>query len=178
MQALTGGAAQQTCEKCGATASVADDPMAECPSCGAIYSRVREHREKLAAKASADATAKAEAETRREAQRAHYAAAGAAKLEQAKADRAMRGDVCTACGQTDAAVTRVRGSMGMELGLWVTGLLTLVFVIGVPILIAAIIYSIWRMASRHKECRACRSEAIVPASSPRGREIIAHYHKT
>lgn len=33
---------ERTCLKCGVESTVSDDPLAECPSCGAIYSRVEE----------------------------------------------------------------------------------------------------------------------------------------
>jgi hypothetical protein len=36
----------KTCLKCGKTSEVSEDPIAECPACGAIYSRVEEAHQK------------------------------------------------------------------------------------------------------------------------------------
>jgi predicted nucleic acid-binding Zn-ribbon protein len=62
----------KTCLKCNHTAEVDDNPLAECPKCGAIYSRVEaleqrkvEERQQQEAKEAREAAARALAEDKR-----------------------------------------------------------------------------------------------------------------
>ena len=71
--------------------------------------------------------------------------------------------ICTTCGSTKRPRTVTPGMLLIEILLWLT------------FLIPGIIYSIWRMTSRKRVCRACGSTAIVPLNSPVGRELRAKY---
>lgn len=80
--------------------------------------------------------------------------------------------VCTNCGFVGIAKRVTPGSIWLELGLWSSGLLTLIFGIGLLILLGALIYSIWRIAARYYACPSCGARNMVPDISPVGRKII------
>jgi hypothetical protein len=69
--------------------------------------------------------------------------------------------VCTRCGeQTDTLRRETRGSIWIEIILWLMFILPGVF------------YSIWRMTTRRDVCPACASDQLVPADSPVGQRLI------
>lgn len=51
--------------------------------------------------------------------------------------------------------------MGIEIILWLC------------FLFPGLIYSIWRLSSRHDGCAVCHSRNIVPVGSPLGRQMVA-----
>lgn len=69
--------------------------------------------------------------------------------------------VCLNCGSVDKSKTKVKGSIGIEIVLWIF------------FIVPGIIYSIWRWSSVYKVCRVCGNANIVPMDSPKGREMIA-----
>lgn len=69
--------------------------------------------------------------------------------------------ICAECGTVGSPKTVTRGSLLMEILLWLCFLLP------------GLIYSVWRLTTRHKACRACGSSRIVPIGSPVGRKIAA-----
>jgi hypothetical protein len=72
--------------------------------------------------------------------------------------------ICTACGTADRPKTVTKGSTLIELILWLC------------LLIPGLIYSIWRLTSRHDACSQCGSESIVPLDSPVGRRLAKEFH--
>jgi hypothetical protein len=69
--------------------------------------------------------------------------------------------VCTACGSVGRPERVTKGSFLIELALWLFFLLP------------GLIYSLWRMTSKHWACRQCGSPSLVPANSPVGQKLIA-----
>ena len=69
--------------------------------------------------------------------------------------------VCKACGFVGAPDTAVRGSLWIEIVLWLC------------FIIPGLVYSLWRSNSRHDACRKCGSIEVIPADSPIGRKIVA-----
>jgi len=66
---------------------------------------------------------------------------------------------CTACG-TEAVPNEVtKGSIGVELVLWLC------------FIIPGAIYSVWRLTSRHRACPACGAATLIPLQSP---AAVAH----
>lgn len=61
---------------------------------------------------------------------------------------------CATCGHQGKGKTRTRGSLMVEIVLWLC------------FLIPGLIYSIWRQSSKHKVCASCGSSTLVPLSSP------------
>lgn len=171
----------KTCIKCGHEASAPDDPMAACPSCGAIYSKVQaaidaRERAERAASEKAEARRSAQEKARADAQAAQQAYA--ARTASAKHAALIRtGVVCSQCGTLGPRRVKARGSLGLETALWLAGLVTLLVGIGLLILPAALIYSIWRMFSRRAACTTCGSPSVIPSSSPAAQRILQQVGK-
>lgn len=68
--------------------------------------------------------------------------------------------VCAQCGHHGPAKQRTRGTMALELALW------LMFIL------PGIIYSLWRLSTRASVCASCGSGALVAPGSPAGRRMI------
>lgn len=68
--------------------------------------------------------------------------------------------VCRDCGEVDNPKKLAKGSMLVELFLW------LMFIF------PGMIYSVWRLSSKYDACRSCGSSRIVKASSPIGKKLI------
>jgi hypothetical protein len=69
---------------------------------------------------------------------------------------------CTVCGHTGKPKTVTRGSFLIEVSptrhldvLWLA------------LIVPGVIYSLWRLTTRHKACAKCGSTHIVPTDSPR-----------
>lgn len=74
---------------------------------------------------------------------------------------ARRTDViCQQCNFIGASITHTPGSIWIEIVLWLC------------FLIPGIIYSLWRRSSSRPACPLCRCQTLIPASSPRGQEIV------
>lgn len=71
--------------------------------------------------------------------------------------------VCTACGTVAKPKMVTRGSILIEIVLWLC------------FIIPGLIYSIWRHTTRGNACAACGSEQLVPVESPVGRKLIAKH---
>jgi hypothetical protein len=69
---------------------------------------------------------------------------------------------CTNCGTIGAPKTYTKGSMLIEILLWLC------------LLFPGLIYSIWRLASRYKGCPACQAPNMIPANSPKAQQGLAH----
>lgn len=65
--------------------------------------------------------------------------------------------ICKDCGAVGDPKQVTKGSFFIEIVLWCF------------FLVPGLIYSIWRLSSRHEACKTCDSKAIVPLSSPLGK---------
>lgn len=72
--------------------------------------------------------------------------------------------ICAVCGSVSNPKTVTKGSIFIELVLWLC------------FIIPGVIYSIWRLTTRHEACRECGSKNIVPIDSPVGRKLVADFH--
>lgn len=61
---------------------------------------------------------------------------------------------CATCGRQGRGKTRTRGSLLIEIVLWLC------------FLVPGLIYSIWRQGSKHKVCASCGAATLVPLNSP------------
>jgi len=68
--------------------------------------------------------------------------------------------VCTSCGHVGDTVTVTKGSILIELILWLC------------FFVPGLIYSVWRHTSRHKACGGCKQTTVIPVTSPMGRKFI------
>ena len=72
--------------------------------------------------------------------------------------------ICTQCGNPAAAPTLYDAGSGcLELFLWLCGILP------------GLVYHLWRRDSYRAVCPSCGSTAVVPMSSPVGRELQRKY---
>lgn len=138
------------CPSCDfeAAAAAFGDPL-RCPDCGAYYEKaVAFNQRKLMA---AEQQAKLAA--------APPVAAPAAPVRKQSAAGHL---YCPSCGARTFGKTHTRGSIFIELVLWLA------------FLIPGLIYSIWRLASRQQVCTACNAPGLIPVNSPRARKELAH----
>lgn len=68
--------------------------------------------------------------------------------------------VCTSCGYVGEPKTLTRGSMAVEIALWLC------------FLIPGLIYSVWRLSSKYDGCPTCGQTTLVPRSSPIGQKFV------
>jgi hypothetical protein len=68
--------------------------------------------------------------------------------------------VCAQCGSTGTE-SHTKGSFLIELVLWLF------------MCVPGLIYSIWRLTTRGQVCSACKSDRLVPASSPTGQQLLS-----
>lgn len=68
--------------------------------------------------------------------------------------------VCTQCGYAGASKTATKGSFLIEVVLWLC------------FLVPGIIYSLWRLTSRHTACPKCGGNTLIPADSPKGKILL------
>lgn len=71
--------------------------------------------------------------------------------------------ICTACGERGSGKVITKGSILIELILWLC------------FLVPGLIYSIWRHSSRYNGCRSCKSTALVPVKSPVGQKLMRDF---
>ena len=69
--------------------------------------------------------------------------------------------ICTACGTIGKPRTVTRGSIFIEIVLW------LLFIV------PGLIYSLWRPSTRRAVCAQCGAETLVPPNSPVGQRVLA-----
>lgn len=68
--------------------------------------------------------------------------------------------VCTSCGYVGEPKTITKGSMAVELVLWLL------------LIVPGLIYSVWRLTSRHEGCPSCGQTALIPVESPMGKKFL------
>lgn len=61
---------------------------------------------------------------------------------------------CTTCGHEGGTESKTRGNLLIEIVLWLC------------FLVPGLIYSIWRVSSRHDVCASCGASTLVPPDSP------------
>ncbi len=71
--------------------------------------------------------------------------------------------ICPNCGNVGTPKTITKGSILIELVLWIT------------FIVPGFIYSIWRLTTRGKACRYCGAGNMVPLDSPRGRKLQSEF---
>ena len=68
--------------------------------------------------------------------------------------------VCTNCGHVGDTTTATKGHFALEVVLWLC------------LLVPGIIYSIWRITTRHEACPACGNTNLLPRSSPMAQKFL------
>lgn len=78
--------------------------------------------------------------------------------------------ICKNCGYCGKETTITKGSFGVEIALWILGLITF----GILILIA-LPYSLWRIFSKQKACPKCSSTNMIPLDTPAGKKLAEEF---
>lgn len=68
--------------------------------------------------------------------------------------------VCTTCGTVSKGKMLTKGSVLIELVLWLC------------FFVPGILYSLWRLGTRTRVCTACNGPMLVPATSPIGQQML------
>ena len=71
--------------------------------------------------------------------------------------------ICSNCGYKGKPKKITKGSIFIEIILWIA------------LIIPGVIYSIWRLTTRHEACPQCGATNMVPLDSPRGRKLIEEF---
>jgi hypothetical protein len=74
--------------------------------------------------------------------------------------------ICVACGTIGQTKRVTRGSIWIEILLWLC------------FLVPGIIYSIWRLTTRAQACSMCGSEQLIPINSPAGHQLSERFKTT
>jgi hypothetical protein len=77
----------------------------------------------------------------------------------------MKESICTTCGYVGKPVKIIKGSVLLELLLWLCFLLPGIF------------YSVWRSNSRVEICPKCKNSSMIPVDSPVGQKLVADQSK-
>lgn len=72
--------------------------------------------------------------------------------------------ICSNCGHKGLPETFTKGSCLIELILW--------FFFIIP----GLIYTVWRISSRHGICPSCKSPNMIPENTPKGQKLIKEFH--
>jgi predicted RNA-binding Zn-ribbon protein involved in translation (DUF1610 family) len=68
--------------------------------------------------------------------------------------------VCTSCGYIGQPKTITKGSIFIEIILWLC------------FLIPGLVYSVWRLSSRYQGCPSCGQTTIIPQASPMAQKFL------
>ena len=74
--------------------------------------------------------------------------------------------ICTTCGHVGLPDRVTKGSFLIELALW------LFFIV------PGLIYSIWRLTTKHDACPMCGNSSMIPSGTPRGIELTKTFKKS
>ena len=67
--------------------------------------------------------------------------------------------ICRSCGHIGNTKTEIKGSIAMELVLWLC------------FIIPGLIYSVWRLTTKYEACEVCHSGEVIPLDSPVAKQI-------
>lgn len=73
--------------------------------------------------------------------------------------------ICQDCGTIGSPIKVTKGSFWIELILWLC------------FLVPGLIYSVWRLTTRHNACPKCKSSSIIPTESPKGKKLMEEYSR-
>jgi hypothetical protein len=66
----------------------------------------------------------------------------------------MENMTCLTCGYKGRSVTITKGSLGLEIVLW----LLMIF--------PGVLYTLWRLTTRSQGCPKCKNTKMIPSDSP------------
>jgi hypothetical protein len=66
---------------------------------------------------------------------------------------------CTQCGTIDKPKIETKGSLALEIILWLL------------MILPGVLYTVWRLTTRGPVCKACSSKDLIPPDSPRAKQL-------
>jgi hypothetical protein len=105
--------------------------------------------------------------------------------------------ICARCHSVGKPKSVVKGTFLVELGLWLLLLLPVIYLLAnevnkcvgmgcwyekpasvapaiwVCFLLPGLLYTLWRLSSKHTACSVCESVELLPLNSPRGQELLS-----
>ena len=72
--------------------------------------------------------------------------------------------ICTACGHIGQPKKITKGFFIIEIVLWCF------------FIVPGLIYTVWRVGTRHIACPVCKSPSIISLDSPIGQKLVAEYN--
>ena len=82
--------------------------------------------------------------------------------------------ICAHCGTRNKVKRNNKGSLLIEFLLWVLMLAIGPFT-GWLSLIAAVVYSVWRLFNFDLTCGSCGKDELVDVTTPRGKKLLDEY---
>lgn len=76
---------------------------------------------------------------------------------------AVRDYICPNCGVIGQPKKITKGSFGMEVVLWLC------------FIVPGVLYSLWRLSSRHEGCRSCGQAGVIRTDTPRGQQLVRQF---
>jgi len=74
----------------------------------------------------------------------------------------MQGEhICTTCGYIGKPKKFKRGSVIIELILWLF------------LVIPGFVYSLWRLSGKYMGCPKCKDKLMIPTDTPNGKKLVA-----
>jgi hypothetical protein len=73
--------------------------------------------------------------------------------------------ICANCGFQGKPKNETKGSIWIELVLWVVFILP------------GVLYSVWRMTTKQDVCPKCKQPAMIPLDTPKGQELAQKFSK-
>lgn len=132
------------CEKCGDTNDL--NSAEQCPQCGTFYANVLD---KLKYQREARLIKENKIKAKQAAQ------------QEREQQQFLKGKYfCVTCEHTGKPRTFTRGSIFIEIILWLC------------FLVPGLIYSIWRLTSKCIICASCGNPDIIPTDSPRAKKLM------
>lgn len=74
--------------------------------------------------------------------------------------------ICPNCGTQGEPATATRGSIWIEIILWLC------------LIVPGLIYSLWRISTRGDVCGACGQKGLIPVKSPNGKRLTKQFETT
>jgi len=71
--------------------------------------------------------------------------------------------ICTTCGTTASPKNHTKGSIFIEIILWLA------------FIVPGLIYSIWRLTSKQQICPACMKPTMIPLNTPAGQKYAREF---
>jgi rubrerythrin len=126
-------------------------------------------RQEMAARVESERAAEAAAALAKQQEQERAQAARMAEHQRMQAQyqqaRLLKRWVCRDCGSDSDGAKSTQGSFAIEIFLWLL------------MIVPGMLYTLWRLTSKKRQCPVCKSANIVPANSPNGLAILRQQGK-